>query len=67
MKLIYCKDCRLYLGEIRDATLRKGISYRCEKCERNTEPDYRSATKSPPPPDFITDLFKNGGFSNAFC
>jgi hypothetical protein len=32
---IYCadKDCQKYLGEIRDATLRKEIHHLCTKCE----------------------------------
>jgi predicted SprT family Zn-dependent metalloprotease len=35
-KVIYCKTCGKYLGEIRDATLRKGVKYQCAKC--NSEP-----------------------------
>ncbi len=30
---IYCKPCRKYLGEIRDATLRKEIVFLCSNCE----------------------------------
>ena len=32
---LYCadKDCGLYLGEIRDATLRKNIHFLCDNCE----------------------------------
>lgn len=37
MKFINCKKCKKYLGEIRDATLRKGVVYMCEQCSR-TEP-----------------------------
>ena len=29
---IRCHKCGLYLGEIRDATLRKGIKYTCASC-----------------------------------
>ena len=30
---IYCKPCRKYLGEIRDATLHKKIVFLCGDCE----------------------------------
>jgi hypothetical protein len=40
MKFINCKKCRKYLGEIRDATLRKGIVYMCEQCSR-PEPQWK--------------------------
>ena len=33
-KLIYCEDCRKYLGEIREATLRTGIIYLCAPCNK---------------------------------
>lgn len=29
---IFCEECGLYMGVIRDATLRKGIFYICENC-----------------------------------
>jgi len=29
---IYCKHCGKYLGEIRDATLRKGVVFICKEC-----------------------------------
>ena len=29
-----CQDCNKYLGEIRDAKLRKGIRHYCEDCDR---------------------------------
>ncbi|MBF0121601.1 MAG: hypothetical protein HQK79_22445 [Desulfobacterales bacterium] len=29
---IYCAGCNKYLGEIRDAKLRKGIAYACAEC-----------------------------------
>ena len=32
-KRIFCKGCGKYLGEIRDATLRKEITYLCSSCE----------------------------------
>lgn len=31
-KKIYCQKCGKYLGEIRDATLRKGVIYVCMVC-----------------------------------
>ena len=33
MKIIYCKGCNIYLGEIRDAKLKKGIVYLCSDCD----------------------------------
>ena len=30
---IFCKGCKKYLGEIRDATLMKGIVHLCSICE----------------------------------
>jgi hypothetical protein len=30
---IYCAGCSNYLGEIKDARLRKNISYLCSTCE----------------------------------
>ena len=32
MKTIHCKDCNIFLGDIRDATLKKGITYLCSDC-----------------------------------
>lgn len=33
VKKINCTVCRKSMGEIRDATLRKGIRYICEPCD----------------------------------
>lgn len=33
-RTIHCQDCNKYLGEIRDAKLRKGIRHYCEDCDR---------------------------------
>ena len=33
VKRIFCKGCGKYLGEIRDAKLRKGMVYLCQNCE----------------------------------
>jgi hypothetical protein len=32
-KVIFCGICKKYLGEIRDAKLRKGIAFLCAECE----------------------------------
>jgi hypothetical protein len=32
-KVIFCSLCKKYLGEIRDAKLRKGIAFLCDECE----------------------------------
>ena len=29
---IHCEDCKTYLGEIRDATLRRNIKHYCHEC-----------------------------------
>lgn len=44
----YCDECGLYLGEIRDATLRKGIKLvaKCGQCKTPAEP-----------PDFFKSIF----------
>lgn len=57
---IYCSGCKRYLGEIRDGTLMKEISYLCPKCEiKRIASDM--AKKNSSNPDF-GDLF-NGIFS----
>jgi predicted SprT family Zn-dependent metalloprotease len=47
---IYCAKCRKYLGEIRDAKLRKGTAYLCAECERDL--------KKVDMPDFMRGLFR---------
>lgn len=42
MKKLHCNNCHKYLGEIRDATLRKGIVYTCEDCAK---PEYDFASE----------------------
>lgn len=32
-KNLYCEGCAKYMGEVRDATLRKGMVVLCDKCE----------------------------------
>ncbi len=39
---IYCKKCGKYLGEIRDATLRKHIVYFCSHCYTAKQETYSS-------------------------
>jgi hypothetical protein len=57
---IYCSGCKKYLGEIRDGTLMKRISYLCPKCEtKRIASDL--AKKNSYNPD-IGDLF-NGIFN----
>jgi hypothetical protein len=60
---IYCsdKDCGIYLGEIRDATLRKNIHHLCDKCETK-----RLALKMrfQTPPN--TDTKKSSGLGDIF-
>ena len=41
---IYCNDCKLYLGEVRDATLRKNIKHICSICYGG---DFVSVPKDP--------------------
>ena len=46
---LYCQDCRKYMGEIRDASLRKGLVVLCQAC----------AIKPPTPsdvPDFLRSI-----------
>jgi len=33
VRRLYCSSCKIYLGEITKATLKKDISYLCGKCE----------------------------------
>jgi RNase P subunit RPR2 len=50
---IHCQKCKTYLGEIRDATLRKGIVYLCRKCgkqQTETVPNGKYLF------DFLTDV-----------
>jgi len=61
---IYCTICGKYVGEIRDATLIKGLKYICSSCDINDnqiKDDFyhsSSSTKN----DFTSifnDIFKN--------
>ena len=54
---IYCK-CGVYLGIIRDATLRKGIVYLCEKCDiKRVASDLLKVGKKYDLPEGFDDLF----------
>ena len=54
---IYCLVCKLYVGDIKDAKLRKGISYLCKDCTEifNLK---MGKTKKEETPDFLSDLLK---------
>ena len=58
---IYCKGCRIYVGEIKGGSrLIKGIVYLCPNCEiKRKASDLASKTKK----DDLSELFKGfGGF-----
>lgn len=61
IRKIYCNECDKYVGEIRDATLMKGIKYLCPSCcSSNLKEDNYSS--SMPKSDFnsiFNDIFKN--------
>ncbi len=60
---IFCKGCSNYLGEIRDATLRKGIVHLCSLCEtKRLASDLAQKTRGGVDlPDFFNDIFSKGG------
>jgi len=54
---IYCGGCKKYLGEIRDGTLMKEISYLCPNCEiKRIASDLAKKTNYNPD---ISDLFND--------
>jgi len=63
---IYCTSCNMYLGEIKEAYLRKEIFYLCKYCEEKwrTAVNLAEATRrgkpydSNPFPDIFGDIFK---------
>ncbi len=65
---IYCsdKDCGIYLGEIRDATLRKNIHHLCNKCETKRLALKMRYQKPPGSSDFpnMGDMFDTGFFKD---
>jgi len=48
---IYCYICKKYMGEIRDATLRKGTKYLCPECAKPKQTDF----------DFVEELKRVAG------
>jgi len=54
MRKIYCYKCQSYLGEIRDATLKKDVLFLCSICFN------KDRTKDYDLPKGFEDLF--GGF-----
>ena len=60
---IFCKGCSKYLGEIRDATLRKGIIHLCSLCEtKRLASDLAQKTRgSVDPLDIFNDIFSKEG------
>ena len=46
---IFCCKCGAYLGEIREATLAKGIKYMCRGCAAQKDI-----------PDFLKGIFRGG-------
>lgn len=63
---IYCV-CGKYMGEIRDATLRKGLMYLCPTCDkkrRAAEVAERFRPQSNPVGDFMEAVFGKGRGGN---
>jgi len=62
-KIIHCKDCGTYLGEIRDAKLKKGMTFVCEGCTRErdmteTVRDHQKEKLDRSVADFMSGLMK---------
>ena len=53
MRHIHCARCGVYLGEIRDARLQKGIVHYCAKCDQVTR-----VASSTDMPEFLRNIFK---------
>ncbi len=53
---IKCTKCYKYLGEIRDAKLRKGITYLCKECDTQRQA-LELRFKKPNSKDSESDLF----------
>lgn len=60
-KEINCTVCRKPMGEIRDASLRKGLRYICEPCDLKRSSLMvelmKLKNKKPDMPDFLRDIF----------
>ena len=52
---IYCQDCHAYCGEIRDATLRKGLAYLCVTCSNPPIPPKENKYTD----DYAINMLKN--------
>jgi len=48
---IYCHICKKHLGEVRDATIRKGTRYVCGECAKPKQDEF----------DFVAELKKITG------
>ncbi len=58
---IFCKPCGKYLGEIRDGTLRKRITFLCDGCEtKRLASDLAQKTKPNSFGDIFGDIFGGG-------
>lgn len=58
---IYCNGCRVYLGVIRDAKLRKGMVHLCKNCEtKRVASDLASKTTPRNPFDNFMDSMNRG-------
>ena len=51
---IYCNGCGVYLGEIRDAKLRKNIVHLCKDCFSTYR--LKMTPKTNDVPDFLKDI-----------
>ena len=56
---IHCSKCSIYLGEIRDAKLRKNISFLCNACETSRVALEMKETTGYSKPDVFGDIFKD--------
>ena len=52
---IYCNKCKVYLGEIRDAKLRKDVCFSCYSCVSKNKNSH--TTNKNEMPDFMKNLF----------
>jgi len=56
---IYCAGCNKYLGEIRDATLFKGIKYLCLNCDtKRIASDIHKKTEKKDDMDWLFSQFQ---------
>jgi hypothetical protein len=58
VKTLACAGCGAFLGQVRDATLRKGLVALCEACEKQRQAALL-AVKLGPPPSCGHDLFRH--------